>query len=733
MKHHLLSACCLLAASSIAPAQAISPPHGDIARDACGLEATASGWRGVGPDYRVALDREAVRFQPALGRQAARTHGLELRLVSVRRGKKLLEAADATQRRHDMAVHYHRSRDLTERWQLRPEGVELSYEFHRPPTGTGDLVVQLAVETELQLSDGSPSGALFSSDHGGVRIGGVTGIDARGREIAGELRATERTLELVLPAAFVDHCAYPMVLDPLIGTHSSITPSGEDHGVPEVAYDATNDQYLVVWQQEFSASDVAIRGRLINGNGTAAGGVLMIQDGSLVSQRPTVANVNSSNRFLVAWQEGPSLLGPFDLIGRCVDAGTGAISARATLAGSAASEHSPVAAGEATAVDDEAMLVWQLASGDIEYAQVTCAAGSGPPVAGVSASFLAAASPIDLAISRSGGTSGIYLVAWTAVDGVWTGTLDRDGNIASNNRRIESLPATRLAVDGDGASFLVAWDEPEALSSASNVLARKVIYRGPTFGLQIGPLVFPGVTLGVDERDPAVSYLGAKYALAWSQQTAGLLDYDLQVRLLDSTTCEPCSNSLTLDVANAFDGVPAIGSQWSASRDGSTAPRDGDQALLAFSSTGVTPPFAGGVRTQLLEALSGGAVVDLQDGCGNPGNNVFNGPFALGNQDFEFQLEDAGSTVSVAALILGWPDNLIDCGPCKRLRPAAGYVLAPVVGGNASIPSPLPCGLLPLVGVTIETQWWTIGSTASPCSSFPTVSFSNRVQVTIDF
>jgi hypothetical protein len=56
-----------------------------------------------------------------------------------------------------------------------------------------------------------------------------------------------------------------------------------------------------------------------------------------------------------------------------------------------------------------------------------------------------------------------------------------------------------------------------------------------------------------------------------------------------------------------------------------------------------------------------------------------------------------------------------------------------LINGSASIPVPVPCHLSLALGATIETQFLTVGTSVSPCSLAPTLSATNRLQVTLDY
>src|SRR5690606_38484761 len=179
--------------------------------------------RGIGPDYRATFDREGIRFVPALGRRAPRT--VHLRFVPQAVGRRdgsmqTIAAAAPEIRGHDVV---YRRGAVTERYELVPRGIEQSFTFSALPEGRGDLVVRGLLTTELPLAEATPDLLRFElPDVGGVIVRDVVGIDANGRRAIGHLRLGDapaaagdmHRVELVLPAAFVDAAALPLVLDP---------------------------------------------------------------------------------------------------------------------------------------------------------------------------------------------------------------------------------------------------------------------------------------------------------------------------------------------------------------------------------------------------------------------------------------------------------------------------------------------------------------------------------------
>ncbi len=730
-----LCLCTLSAAQSPVPARTdgqVPAPHASVLRRAHGLIADGALLRGGGADYKVTCDDRGVEFTPALGRRADRNRPLRLDLASIRRGATdVLAAAPARPRLQDKTAIYDRGNgSVTERWEVRPEGVELSFAFSRPPPGAGDLAVRLRATTELTPQPDATTGGLrlAAADLGAVTIGAVTGIDARDRRAAGTVRLDGEEVVLSLPAAFVDSAAYPLVLDPLIGAEITASPGTFDDVNADVAYDTSNDVYLGVWQREWSASNVDLRAQRVDSTGALVGSELFLTTTD-VTINPTAANVNASNRFLVCWQESTSVFGPWDIRGLCVDAATGALSTAITIGGTTANEIDPDAASE-TSSDDDATVVWSDSILGIVGESVTCPAGSGAPSAPYTTRIIDGWFPSAYrqpAISKSGGTGGAFLVVYEH-----TGSGLRGAAVGRSNANVltplhifsSNAGDAEPDVDGDGVDFVIAFARPEAANPQYSDVVCKMVHYAAAAGTLTNSSGAIDVAAGAgdDEIMPAVGHLGAKYIVAWADEV-GPFQYEIGARELDPLTCARCSPRHMLGTGGrAFNFDPQIATK----RAGGSG---SDECLLVFSSADDTPPFASQVMAQRLEAIgAGGAVVDVGGGCGRGGVAAGRGSFAIGNPAFSFVLSGADPGALAAALNLNAVVAPIRCGACLISPPLLTFA-QPIAGGTAMMTIAVPCQPS-LIGGMLQAQWYVVGG-ATPCNLAPRVSFSNRLDATV--
>ncbi len=72
---------------------------------------------------------------------------------------------------------------------------------------------------------------------------------------------------------------------------------------PSVAYDSTNQRFLVVWMANPSGSNYYIYGQLVNADGSVYGSDFPIANASNAEHEPVVTYDSANQRFLVVWQD----------------------------------------------------------------------------------------------------------------------------------------------------------------------------------------------------------------------------------------------------------------------------------------------------------------------------------------------------------------------------------------------------------------------------------------------
>ncbi|TAJ16120.1 MAG: hypothetical protein EPO68_11630 [Planctomycetota bacterium] len=699
---------------------------------------------GVGPRYKAGFGARGPSVTPPLGMQAARSLPLAFELESIHVGSSLVAAGGAASPAvAERTVSYARGATVTEKYELRGDGIEQSFVFTSLPAVDGDLVVRGLVLTELAApAAGSyPLGLAFRAPgEGGISIGGVTGIDAAGKSVAGELRFDGRHLDLVLPQAFVANAQLPLVLDPLIGSLLTLD-SGADFADPDVAYDETTDDYLVVYERWWSGTDIDVYGQRVSTSGALVGATILMETtvGTLATN-PAVGNVNGSERWFACWQESASIFGPWDITGMAITASTGALSASMSVASLAASEIDPDVGSEKLTGFDNCIVVWERDGAGIRGAAIDVNA-TGTPTVETAFTISTSASAHRPAISKSGGSPGNYMVAYSlffstpapgdhdlygaVVDYLGT-VLDSEaflvGGIGPNEDDVE--------VDGDGASFLFAY-EKQAVSNDGDhdVFAHRATYTVGTATLAAaGSPVGIEAGLGDDECDPTIAFTGLKYHVAYLDERAPF-GYELDLRELDPADCLNCGTAPTsVPASGASLFGPSIASVW----NGTNSPLvTEDQTLLAFESVSLTPNFDGTIVGLRWESVgASGASVNLGGGCAGGGVAGTTGVLAPGSPNFTFTLAGAspGAALGLVNVNPG-PAAPFPCGTC--VGPLPGILVGrPVVAGAASLVLPIPCDSAS-IGTVWDYDWIVALVPTSPCPLFANVANSNVLRMTV--
>jgi hypothetical protein len=575
---------------------------------------------------------------------------------------------------------------------------------------------------------------------GGVHIGGVTGIAADGARAAGALRLVGDVLELRLPEQFVAEAAYPLVLDPLVGTQFLAETGGWNDMQPDVAYDATNDVYLIAYRRVFSASSTGIRAQRISGAGALVGSYLFVSS-DVNLQAPVVANLNLRDTFVIAWQTAPSLWDPYDVVCCSVDAATGAISAATPVGNSTGDEVDADITGDTTTSGDAVLVAYTVSGAGIRLARLTVAAAGAAPVLATTTTVTSATSGRDAAISKSSPGNGAHVVTWfesvTLTRTLRARACNRSATLLGSVVTVASstLIGPILAsadVDGNGTEFVVAYDigEASAVNGERDVYARSLTWNGSALSVP-GAAVAVAATATTDQCEPAVAWCLYKFLVLWAHQfLPGTYNYDVRGAEL-SAACATCGNPFQLTGLNGSslrnnEFTPVVASE----AGGGAA---SDDALLVFAEADDSPPFESSMIAQRYQALgSGGAISVVGSACGVPGTiGTGGGPFAVGNTDFTVTLTGA-QPAAIPFLLWGFPGGESTCSTCVMTNALATVFVLPS-GGGATYSYRLPCNTFAFLGLTLQTQWVLLNTTANPCPTAPGLglSMSQRLRLTV--
>jgi hypothetical protein len=677
----------------------------------------------VGPDYKAALRPGGIDFVPAL--PAAPTNRcFALRLDHIVRGGEVLHTAatgaDAPAPRwQGQDVTYDRA-GIVEHYRVDARGLELSFVFAERPAGDGDLVVHCDVGGGLRpetLADGTLR--FTDGAFGGVHVGAVTGIDARGQRCPGTLGFADGELQLRLPDAFVDRAQFPLVLDPWLSTASLVPQSGGNDSFVQGVTGGAQYAPFTTWAfcRTFSASDSDVY--VVNSNSPS----LLLgfaNSASLVETAPALGSTASIWQPVV-WQEGPTANGPWTLKVRPFYLPQGLpLQAVTTIA--ATGERASISSRRDTSFSPSVLVSYVEPGVGLRVCPFTAATSLGTAQTVVSTANGDAIRGTPR-LTNSYGTNAvaglIYEIAPAIAPNVGTLNvlaLDLQGQtVGSANLVLANGSNFDPAIAGDGSHFLAAYTRFGQLQQV------RLNWSGTTL------TAFPATQFDtVPGKRPSLSWCGDRYLVAWGRSTATAGDDEIVIGdyLPDGSLLRPLQTLPT--VAQPNQREPSVISGWACNGDPL-------RAIVCWSET----PQGGGsgtACTRTFVTMAGGTPVNLGGSCvGNSCTSLLpcgytQGAFAPGNQTFQIRLQYQDQSAPFALLNLSDSSQApIGCGPCNLMLPLVTLVV-PNAPGELAVTWPLPFQFSAL-GFQLEFQWVMFGTTSSPCPLLPNAVAYNRVRV----
>jgi len=704
-----------------------APP---VSADAiAGVMETGGALLGVARSWRATFGGNDVEFAPALGKDAPAAATWRTRFVDARRGDEPVGAIAATpSRSHDRrSVTFHRGA-FDERYEARPDGLKQSFVFAHPPRGRGDLVVRMAVETNL-VPAVEATLAWRNARRGGVVLGDVIGIDANGARCTGAARFVDGGFELSLPGSFVDRAAYPLELDPLIATAVEALP-GADCDFPDVVFDANTGTYCVVWTQFFAGNTTGIVVGVFYAN-TASLAYAFAINQSGDEDSPRVGVIGGTGLYVVVWVNRSGTQS--SISGLAFEPQQAQATNVFTIAGPGAVE-APIVSSEATVFDDDCLVAWI----DGTYGLLGCTltidqqlqASASNPVQ------IAGGNVGEAAFSKQGGNPGVHVITWVdrppgSPGWIRAQVVDNDMNLIGTGVWIQNTPqnAGFPCVDGDGFKFLFAWEEQELANPSATDIRGRLVTVGPNGVSSQGPVLDLVIYPGDTDYAADVARLGDKFGLAYMGAAPGAAFFDDCYFKVLAGNGTPIGDEMRLELstgaAYTYEHSPRIVGK----RDGDPDTAS-DEGVVVFADQS-TATADSNVGLQLVEAMgTGGAIVDLGGGCGPGGLATTPGPFALGNPAFAFELWGAQS-LAIPFVFVGVPAPLLQCGVCSLVNPIL-FFFAPNTAGTAVTTWATPTDGA-LVGLQIEFQFVTFNVNYVGCPALPGMATSNIVRATLDY
>jgi len=507
--------------------------------------------RGV--DYKASFGQDGATFIPFLGSSAPRNFPVRFSVAELRQGAALLELrAPAVDRAGDRITLD--QGPVQSEYVALPRGVEQLFVF-AAPLGAGDLVLELALETELAAARRG-AGWRFDGPLGGVDYGAAFVLDAAGKKLDLPTERSADGFRFTVPAEFLAAAEWPIALDPIISTFT-INDTPIDHLQPDIAYDRTLDRFLVVAEEVFSATDHDVRSWFVDGNGAVSSpGAIDLT--SAYSARPRVACTDIRRSFLVVYVQGPADGPGRQITGRPRNADTGVIGTSFRVdAGSATDRrHADICGdtfGNASAAHFTVVWqrVWNSSDSDIVVRTVN------PDGTFVTTEQLVTnvvnLSDEDPSISKSipSGNSTAAIV-WRRRDSGtnsrimasvvnFDGTLVRDPFFLSSDIARHATPQVSGAVNvalpsGSGATFLATWSTDFLTDSDVTLRAFQANASNtpnPVLSIESYLDFMQNVDFALDQVTPDVAAVEDGWIVVYSGQFPGATDYVIRADSLN--------------------------------------------------------------------------------------------------------------------------------------------------------------------------------------------------------
>jgi len=295
---------------------------------------------------------------------------------------------------------------------------------------------------------------------------------------------------------------------------------------PKPAYNPVTDRYLVVWEDW---RDHDIYGRLVNANGTLSGSQFPIAAAAEYQWNPDLAYNSTSNQFLVVFDDDRVDPSDKDIYGQLVNADGSLSGANFTISDPLTNQLLPAVAYNNTA--NQYLVVWEddrnpATDADI-YARVVNGNGSMIGADFAISTATADQSYPELAYASSANR---FLVVWEQSADVYGRLVNADKTFAGPEFRIASGPGSLsnpvVGFDPSSKQFLVVWSDSQGWD---NLYARLVETNGtmaePQFDFAYGTGNFVHPAIGFNSS-------AHQFLVAWQHQTCNDFscdDYDKDI------------------------------------------------------------------------------------------------------------------------------------------------------------------------------------------------------------
>ena len=234
------------------------------------------GWWAGGRGYKASF-HDGFVFYPYLGPDCPENLPLRWTTERVSAGGEAIADLRHCEHVHGAQRYEYRYGAVTERYDVRDDGVEQSFVIAASPARPGDLVVRGRVTSRLRCAPvgAAPQPLTFADEDGRavVRYGEALAFDAAGERVPVATSFDGEAITLTVPAAWLARATWPVTVDPLTAPALVFSSTLPRISFTDVAHDLESHEILTVFGLEFSATDYDVRGFFVD---NALGGVLQV-------------------------------------------------------------------------------------------------------------------------------------------------------------------------------------------------------------------------------------------------------------------------------------------------------------------------------------------------------------------------------------------------------------------------------------------------------------------------
>jgi len=326
----------------------------------------------------------------------------------------------------------------------------------------------------------------------------------------------------------------------------SAAPADESQGSPAVAYGTAEETHLVVWT-DYRDDTADVYGQLVAGGGALVGPAFAIaNDEEDYEAAPAVAYNADDDEYLVVWAHWDSKTDEEDIYGQRVD-GDGTVGARVEICTVAGNQSNPAVAY--SAATGYFLVTWEDGRNDGQDLYARAVPGGSGDLADEFLVYEGEENQSTPAVAASGANDE-YLVVWreggspyTDIYARRTETQETVGEAFTITVAGAADAGPALAYDGERGEYLVVW--ARLVGSDYNIYGRRVAAAGGLLGTELS------IATGTPSQgSPAVAANGAGgYVVAWQEGSsntdiaAAVVDRDGQVLGSGAETLAEATNT----------------------------------------------------------------------------------------------------------------------------------------------------------------------------------------------